>query len=45
MKIRCHQGTYIFESFTELLLEKVGVFLEDNKDKRMKARSWVLVRL
>jgi len=26
---------YIFEPFTELLLKKVGIFLENDKDERM----------
>jgi len=29
------RDAYIFEPFTELLLKKVGVFLEDDKDEGM----------
>lgn len=36
---------HIFKSFTELLLEKVGVFLEQNQDERMKPCCWVLICL
>jgi hypothetical protein len=39
------QETHVFEPFTELLLEKVGVFFEQNQDERMKPRRRILIRL
>lgn len=39
------QEPYIFEPFTKLLLEKIGIFFEQDEDERMQPRRRVLVCL